>query len=247
LRETLASTFLPRDDDDLPSGRSVSAAIEKLQDESNPFLATIGLQIDPAPIDSGIGFRLRVEHGAVPMYVYKTAESFTGLMAQYARDTLHEGLYGWQVTDCVVTLTHCGYSAPATTAADFRKLTPLVLMSALERAGTEVCEPMIRVRLDIPTDVVGTLLSASIRLGALAQTPSQLGELSTMEAVLPAARVQDLRRQLAGLTRGEGVLETEFGGYQPVSGVAPTRKRSTANPLNRGEYLMHLARRLTRG
>jgi hypothetical protein len=30
---------------------------------------------------------------------------------------------------------------PLSTAADFRKLTPLVLMQALKRAGTVVCEP----------------------------------------------------------------------------------------------------------
>jgi hypothetical protein len=41
--------------------------------------------------------------------------------------------------------TDCGYRAPGTTAADFRKLTPLVLMQALEQAGTVVCEPTVRV------------------------------------------------------------------------------------------------------
>ena len=39
-----------------------------------------------------------------------------------------------------------------------------------------------------------------------------------LETLLPAARVQDLQRQLPGLTSGEGVAETSFGGYQPVSG-----------------------------
>ena len=41
-------------------------------------------------------------------------------------------------------------STPRTTAADFRKLTPLVLAQALERAGTVVCEPMARVSLEDP-------------------------------------------------------------------------------------------------
>jgi ribosomal protection tetracycline resistance protein len=46
------------------------------------------------------------------------------------------------------------------------------------------------------------------------------------------------------LAAGEGVLETAFAGYRPVAGEAPTRKRATPNPLNRAEYLMHLARRV---
>ena len=39
-----------------------------------------------------------------------------------------------------------------------------------------------------------------------------------IETVLPAARAQDLQRQLPGLTGGEGVLDSSFAGYQPVSG-----------------------------
>jgi ribosomal protection tetracycline resistance protein len=45
------------------------------------------------------------------------------------------------------------------------------------------------------------------------------------------------------LTRGEGVLETEFARHQPVTGAAPTRPRSDANPLNRKEYLLRVTRR----
>jgi ribosomal protection tetracycline resistance protein len=72
------------------------------------------------------------------------------------------------------------------------------------------------------------------RLGGAVETPSVRGDLSTIEAVTPAARVQDLRRQLPGLTGGEGVVETNFAGYRPVSGAPPTRRRTTANPLDRG-------------
>ena len=63
---------------------------------------------------------------------------------------------------------------------------------------------------------------------------------------MPASRAHDLQRQLPGLTGGEGVLESSFAGYQAVSGDQPTRRRTTANPLNLGEYVMHLARRPSR-
>ena len=42
------------------------------------------------------------------------------------------------------------------------------------------------------------------------------------------------------------MLESELGGYEPVSGDVPARRRTTPNPLNREEYLMHIARRTTR-
>jgi ribosomal protection tetracycline resistance protein len=68
------------------------------------------------------------------------------------------------------------------------------------------------------------VLGALGRLGAGATTPSPRGELAVLEATLPASRVQDLRRQLPGLTGGEGVLEAEFAGYQPVPCDPPRRR-----------------------
>ena len=128
-------------------------ALEVLHAESNPFLATIGLRVEPGPEGSGFEFRAQLDHRTVPLYLYKTVESFAESMRQYVEQTLREGLFGWQVTDCVVTMVECGYSipdgppsrrGPPSTAADFRKLTPLVLRQALERARTVVCEPTVR-------------------------------------------------------------------------------------------------------
>jgi ribosomal protection tetracycline resistance protein len=208
-------------------------AIEILHAETNPFLATIGLRIDRAPRGSGIEFQLQVDARAVPLYIYKTVESFSERMDEYVRQTLREGLFGWQVTDCIVTMTKCIYSVPdgppsrrgpLSTAADFRKLTPLVLMQALKRARTVVCEPIVRVSIEIPTRAMGAVMAALARLDAAVDTPSLHEELSTIETVLPATRAQDLQRQLPGLTGGEGVLDSSFTGYQPVIGDQPTRR-----------------------
>jgi ribosomal protection tetracycline resistance protein len=229
----------------------IGEAVEILHAESNPFLATVGLRIDPAPNGSGIDFRLQVNPRTLPLYLYKTAESFTEHMGQYVRQTLQEGIFGWQVTDCIVTMTKCTYSVPdgppsrrgpLSTAADFRKLTPIVVMRALEEAGPVVCEPIVRLNLEIPMDTIGAVMPALARLGAAVETPSLQGRLCTIETVLSAARAHDLQRRLPGLTRGEGVLESSFEGYEPVSGDQPTRRRTTANPLNSGEYMMQFAR-----
>ena len=116
----------------------------------------------------------------LPLYIYKTAKSFRETMAQYIRNTLAEGLCGWQVTDCLVTMTECAYSiadgppsrrGPLSSPADFRKLTPLVVMGALEQAGTVVCEPIHSFRLEFPADTLGPILAALTRLGAQPATP----------------------------------------------------------------------------
>jgi len=171
-------------------------------------------------------------------------------------ETLREGIYGWQVTDCLVTMTHSAYTprqshshqgfdkSMSSTAGDFRHLTALVVMDALKGAGTTVCEPIHRFHLELPADTLGVVLPALGRLQAVPHTPVIRGSSCTLDGEIPAARMHELQLELRALTRGEGVLELVFDRYEPVRGTFPTRPRSDHNPLNREEYLLHVSRRV---
>jgi hypothetical protein len=101
------------------SAHRLGEALEELG-KGNPFLATVGLRVDPAPVGSGVELRLEAELVSIPLYVYKAVERFREAMDEYVTTTLLHGLHGWQVTDCVVTMTRSGYAAPSTGARDFR-------------------------------------------------------------------------------------------------------------------------------
>ena len=234
-----------------PSG--CGEAVEILNTPTNPFHTDLGLRIEPAEPGSGIAFRVDpgLDPRDAPLAVFKTFDGFAQHVDEYVRVALREGLYGWQVTDCVVTLTEIAYSladgppsrrGPMPTTRDVKRLTPLVLMQALERAGCTVCEPVFRVSAEVPTQAIGPVLAAFGRLGAAAALPTTRGELSVLETSLPASGVQELRRQLPGLTGGEGVLDSEFAGYQPVTGDLPSRRRTTPDPRNLDEYLAQVGR-----
>ncbi|MFG2357065.1 GTP-binding protein [Streptomyces sp. NPDC048521] len=225
-------------------------AVEFDKKDANPFLATVGLRVDPAPPGSGVAFRLEVELGSMPYAFFKAVEDTV-------RETLGQGLHGWQVTDCTVTMTHSGYSprqshahqgfdkSMSSTGYDFRGVTPLVLVEALRRAGSLVHEPMHRFRLQAPADTLGTLLPVLARLGAVPETTGTHGPACVLQGTVPAARVHELEQRLPGLTRGEGELETAFDHYAPVTrGTVPERPRTDFNPLNRKEYLLNMARRV---
>src|SRR5262249_25680915 len=47
------------------------AAFEIIDTPPNPFLATVGLRVDPAPAESGVRFRLEVELGSMPFSFFK--------------------------------------------------------------------------------------------------------------------------------------------------------------------------------
>ncbi|MEU1408877.1 GTP-binding protein [Streptomyces sp. NPDC005728] len=225
-------------------------AVEFNKKDPNPFLATVGLRVDPAPTGSGVEFRLEVELGSMPYAFFKAVEDTV-------RETLGQGLHGWQLTDCTVTMTHSGYSprqshahqgfdkSMSSTGYDFRGVTPLVLIEALRRAGTLVYEPMHRFRLAAPADTLGALLPVLARLGAVPESTGTHGRAGVMEGALPAARVHELEQRLPGLTRGEGELETAFDHYAPVTrGPLPERPRTDHNPLSRKEYLLNVMRRV---
>ncbi|MEU2270896.1 translation factor GTPase family protein [Streptomyces olindensis] len=225
-------------------------AAEFIKKDENPFLATVGLRVDPAPAGSGVAFRLEVELGAMPYAFFKAVEDTV-------RETLDQGLHGWRVTDCVVTMTHSGYwprqshahqgfdKSMSSTGADFRGLTPLVLVEALRRAGTRVHEPMHRFRVEAPADTLGALLPVLAGLAAVPETTRNRQDVCVLEGTVPAARVHALGQRLPGLTRGEGELESAFAHYAPVAhGTVPERPRTDHNPLNRKEYLLNVTRRV---
>ncbi len=218
------------------------AAYDLIGSDVNPYFATVGLRVEPARPGSGVSFGLDVELGSMPPAFFTAVE-------ETVKETLLQGLYGWQVSDIAVFMTHSGYYARqshshgtfdksmSSTAGDFRYLTPLVLMAALRQAGTVVCEPAHRFHLECPADTLVAVVPALVRLGGVPDSQQVTGFGAIVEGEIPAARVHELQQQLPGLTRGEGMLDSTFERYQPVRGPAPTRARTDHNPLDRREYL----------
>jgi ribosomal protection tetracycline resistance protein len=216
---------------------------------TGPFLATVGLRVEPGEPGSGIGFRLGVELGSMPYAFFAAVE-------ETVYSALGQGLHGWQVTDVLVTMTHSGYWARqshahgtfdksmSSTAGDFRNLTPLVLMAALAAAGTTVLEPMHRFRLAVPGDSYRAVMPVLARHRAIPLTSEVGMRTHVIEGDMPADKVHSLTRRLPTLTRGEGVFESAFDHYREVAGAPPARPRSDHNPLDRKEYLLHVVRRV---
>ena len=212
---------------------AIGAAIEYAPD---PFVATVGLRVSPAAAGSGLRFRSEVQPGWMPLAYFTAIEDGV-------RATLRQGLYGWRVTDCTVTLTAAttirDFGAAAT-PAEHRNVTPLVVMAALARADTVVHEPVHRFRLEIPTEALARTLPALAPLDAVPNDLETRGAVTVVDGHIPAGAVHLLQRQLPGLTHGEGVLEGAFDHYRPVRGPTPSRPRAGADPRNRAEYLMRL-------
>jgi ribosomal protection tetracycline resistance protein len=212
--------------------RRVARAVERFNTPSNPHHATLGLRIAPGAPGLGLEFEVAVPGSEMPLYLYQSPGGFGTAMYRHVERALEHGLLGWRVTDCRVTVTDIGYTSadgppsrrgPLPTGHDLRKLTSLVLRRALERAGSVVCEPVLRVLLEVPTVDAAAVQRVVARWGAELRGQTAAGDLTQLEVRLVAARLHELQHQLPDLTGGEGTLESRFDGYQPVRGRPSTR------------------------
>ncbi|GAA1459186.1 TetM/TetW/TetO/TetS family tetracycline resistance ribosomal protection protein [Nocardiopsis exhalans] len=192
----------------------------------------VGLRVEPGEEGSGVVFRRETELGALLAAQDRAVE-------ETVRDSLGQGLYGWPVTDCVVTLVHSGYVPPVPVTL-FRLLTPVVLMRALDAAGTRVHEPVHAFEADVPEDVLGAAVSHLHGCGARVADTDRTAEGWRITGDIPVRGVDAFLARLPGLTRGEGVWWTRPAGDHPVRGSTPRRARTDGNPLNLASYLVHL-------
>jgi ribosomal protection tetracycline resistance protein len=207
----------------------------ELMGAGNPFVATVGFRVEPGNPGSGIVYSYEVQLGSLPLVLHRTIEATV-------RDVLKQGIYGWEVVDIAVILTHTGYSSVATTAGDFRLLVPLVLMEALVEAGTEVYEPLNDFELSAPTHVLSTAMYRLTLAKALFEQPILRSDSFVLTGALPAATTEEFKRELYTFAGGEGIFVTKPAGFRKIEGDFPTRKRADNNPLNRKEYLFNVGR-----
>jgi ribosomal protection tetracycline resistance protein len=236
-----------------PAG--VGAATERIKQEGNPFLAGVGLRVEAADVGGGVRFGLEIELGALPY-------SFLKAIEETVHQTLRQGVYGWQVTDCQVTLIYSAYyprqshahahfdKSMSSTAGDFRNLTPLVLMAALRAAGTTVFEPMHRFELELPTDVLGPAIPVLAKLGAVLRgvqggrppgsalrgVPGSRPPGSALRGV-PGTRPPGSARR--GVPGGRPPGSTLLDGEVPAASVHQLRQQLPG--LTRGEYVFDCA------
>ncbi|EMI9089200.1 MULTISPECIES: elongation factor G [unclassified Bacillus (in: firmicutes)] len=211
----------------------VGNSVEVMGEKANPFYATIGFKIERGELNSGITYKLGVELGSLPLAFHKAIEDTVF-------QTLKQGLYGWEVTDISVTLTHTGYASPVTTASDFRNLTPIVLMDALKQAETYVYEPVNEFELTIPEHAISTAMYKLAAVPATFAEPILYNDSYQLTGALPVAKTENFKRMLHSFTEGEGIFTTKPAGFTKLKPPFPTRKRVDYNPLNRKDYLLHV-------
>ena len=87
----------------------------------------------------------------------------------------------------------------------------------------KLCEPMEKVSIDVPDEAVGSVMQKlGARKGELIEM-AKVGSRTRIEYSIPSRCLFGYRSEFMTDTKGEGVINTLFDGYQPYKGDVTTR------------------------
>ena len=126
-----------------------------------------------------------------------------------------------------------------------------ILIENMRREGYELCcsmprvlfktvdgklhEPMERVSIDVPDEAVGAVVQKlGARKGELLEM-GKVGSRTKIEYVIPTRCLFGYRSEFMTDTKGEGVMNTLFDGYQPYKGEVTTRYTGSLIASEAGE------------
>lgn len=213
--------------------KNVGTAIMRMCEELNPFWATVGLKIEPRERGTGLKYSSEVSIGSLP-------KSFQNAIEEAVIKTSKQGLLGWELTDIKVILTCGEFFSPASTPADFRNVTPMVFMEALYEAKTGLLEPLHEFELRVPNNVLSKAIWDLKTMRATFDNPTAIEDEFLIKGFIPVENSKEYKLKLSSYTEGKGVFVTKFYGYKdaPVE-FTKSRQKTTYDPLNKKEYLLH--------
>ena len=198
-----------------------------------PCWAVVEFLFEPMPRGYGVSY-----HGRLPsdqcFYRYQShiRTSFNSCLEQ--------GLYGWEVTDFRCTLVGGEHHTIHTHPLDFFVCTPMAFMNGLSQLGSTILEPLLKIKVTVPEELSGKVLSEIIKMGGEYDAPVIRSQTATLEAVVPVATSMDFPARLAVMSSGKAVLNQSFFGYRECrDGLEHVNSRRGVNPLDRSKWILY--------
>jgi elongation factor G len=168
------------------------------------------LQLDPLPRGKGFEFVNHVVGGAIP-------RNFIPAVEKGVVEALHEGsLAGFPVVDVRVTVYDGSYHTVDSSEMSFKIAASMGFKKALESAHPVLLEPMMRVEVSVPDEVVGPVIGdMNARRGRIAGVSAK-GNSETITAQVPLAEMLKYSLSLNAITGGRGSYTMEFSHYEEV-------------------------------
>lgn len=207
---------------------------------------TIASPLDPTPLEF-----VKVSEPTMEMTFSVNDSPFAGREGKFVTSRqLRERLYKETLRDVSLRVAD-GETTDSFKVAGRGEMHLSILIETMRREGYELtcstphvlykeidgkkCEPMERVYIDVPEGSVGAVIEKlGSRKGVLVQmTPS--GSRMKIEYLIPARGLLGYRSEFLTDTRGEGIINSLFDGYQPYKGEITMRYTGSLTASEAGE------------
>lgn len=119
---------------------------------------------------------------------------------------------------------------------EFQVSTPRVIYKIVEGQKSE---PMEKLVADVPDANVGAVIQSMGKRQGELRSMTPLGTRTRMEFTVPARGLLGYRGDFLTQTRGEGILNSVFLGYEPVKGAMPRRQYGALVAFETGEAVTY--------
>ncbi len=186
----------------------------KKQSGGSGQFADVSVSVRPGFRGSGFQFEDTVKGGAVPRNHIPAVEAG-------ARDAIADGPLGFPVVDVIVTLTDGRSHSVDSSDLAFRIAGRHAVAEALAGAAPVLLEPYHAVQFLTPSDHAGALSQiVSSHRGQVLGFDRDMNQRGwdVFRAMIPAAALGDLGRELSAATQGVGRFEDSFDHFQELYG-----------------------------
>jgi len=201
-------------------------------ERTNPFYAAVDFEVEPLKRGEGLKYVSQVSFGYL-------SKSFQNAVEEAVFQTCRQGIYGWEITDVLITFKDAIYDSVMSTPSDFRNLTPMVLMEAIYKAKSKLLEPIYEFHLKVPKEAGSRVV---VDLQNMRATFSETGSLDNqfyIKGYIPIETSKNYSIKLASFTEGKGIFYTKFYGYIDLpEDVIKNKSKYGLDPLNKRKYLL---------
>ena len=119
---------------------------------------------------------------------------------------------------------------------EFQIGTPKVINKVINGV---LCEPIENVEIDVPSNSVGAVMEEMGRRQGELLDMSTFNERMKLKFKIPERGLLGYRNDFMTQTRGEGILNTIFAGYEPLKGTIPKRPYGALVAFETGEAVTY--------
>jgi len=173
--------------------------------------AEVHLILEPGKRGSGITFGSKCREDELDL-------NWQRLILTHLAEKTHLGvLTGSPITDINITLASARAHLKHTDGGDFRQATYRAVRHGLANAKSILLEPWYDIRIEVPKENIGRIISDLSQMGGSFSAPETDGEMSYIKASAPVAKIQSYQKEIISFTSGRGSMSLTFKGYEPCS------------------------------